>query len=203
MKATGSVIDSPGISSALVTELHVDPVPERVLGQVGDRGFVAFADGPHQRAAAQHRDAERLEHRIAELRSAQDQLGLELARDRVEAGVEDPRVGAARLPDRARARPRAGPRTTPRRASSSAVADPTTPAPTTAISASMREKRPRAKNQLTGVRQAQYRRSINRSGHHTIVAQDAPTASGPTGEQGGVDSGRGSTKPDPTPDAAR
>ncbi|HEY2398276.1 MAG TPA: hypothetical protein VGH78_04725 [Solirubrobacteraceae bacterium] len=46
--------------------------------------------------AAQHRHAELAQQLLAQNRGAQDQLGHELTRRRVEAGVEDPRVGAAR-----------------------------------------------------------------------------------------------------------
>ena len=83
------------LERAVVAHSRLDPVPPRVRREGLHSLPVAGRPRSQQRAAAQHRHAERVEHGIAEDGRAQDQLGLELARRRVEAGVEDPGVGPA------------------------------------------------------------------------------------------------------------
>ena len=96
VKATGSVTASPGTSSAPSSRASPRPRSLGVLGQRRDR--VALAPRAARISAPQRTtgtpSASSTGSRSS--RRAQDQLGLELARGRVEAGVEDPGVGPAR-----------------------------------------------------------------------------------------------------------
>jgi hypothetical protein len=76
--------------------VDVDPVGARAGGQLRDGPRLGLVARGQHGTAAQHRDAELVEDRVAQRGGAQDQLGLELARRRVEARVQDPRVRAAR-----------------------------------------------------------------------------------------------------------
>ena len=80
---------------AVLAEQDLDAVAIRVRGQRSDDVAPRVARA-QARPAAQHRHAKGAEHGISEHRRAQDQLRLELARDGVEAGVEDSRVGPTR-----------------------------------------------------------------------------------------------------------
>jgi hypothetical protein len=88
------------------------------------------------RTAPQHRLAQRVENGVAQARRAQDELGLELAGDAVEARVQGselvPLAGSPGSGSASRSATEA-----PRRASARATAQPTTPAPITATSTSM------------------------------------------------------------------
>ena len=84
------------VERAVRVALHFDAVGRGVGGERRDLRALGVVARAQRGAAADHRDAERLEHRVAQLRRAQDQLGLELPRAGVEAGVQDPRVRAAR-----------------------------------------------------------------------------------------------------------
>ena len=131
--------DSPGTSSEPSARSSArTPLRSAFAAKPAAVARSSVAGGAQERAAADHRDAEGLEHLVAELGGAEYQAGLELPWRGIEAGVEDAGVGAACCQagrglglEHRHGGAAAG-------QSASATAAPITPAPTTAISASTR-----------------------------------------------------------------
>lgn len=80
---------------AIGLEAHLDTVGEGVLGQVAHRAKLLPALRREPGTALPQGGAELLHQLSAQGSRAQDQPGLQLSRVGVEAGVKDPRVGAA------------------------------------------------------------------------------------------------------------
>jgi hypothetical protein len=84
------------VQRAVFIQARLDTIGMRVLGQSRDGSLLVVAVRLQPSAAAPHSDAELPQQLVAQLRRAQDQPGLELARSGVKAGVQDARVRAAR-----------------------------------------------------------------------------------------------------------
>ena len=89
------------LEGAVVAQASVHAIAFGVGGQRRDSVALVFGQRPQQRPAAQDRDLQRIQDRVAPPCRTDDQLGLELARRGVEPGVQDPRIrpagGQARL----------------------------------------------------------------------------------------------------------
>ena len=84
------------LERAVAVEPYVDPVALGVGRQLRDRLSLRVVVGSHQRPAGENRDAQLGQKLLPQGCGTEDQLRLQLSRRRVEAGVQDAGVCAAR-----------------------------------------------------------------------------------------------------------